>query len=110
VDSVVYWLELAVGDVWMVWYTGWNWLKVTCSILVGTDQTILTPKIFNHYPFLFYIYITYTTVTEIITILNYYVVTVTKITTFVHLYCCNNNITLKMAAIAAETCWGENCE
>ena len=25
--------------------------------------------------------------------------------TFVHLFSCNNNITLKMAAIAAETCW-----
>ena len=26
VDGVVYWLELAVGDVWTVWYTDWNYL------------------------------------------------------------------------------------
>ena len=47
-DGEVYWLELVVGDVWMVWYTGWNWLQVTCGqcgILVGTDQTVLTPNI-----------------------------------------------------------------
>jgi len=24
VDGVVYWLELAVGDVWTMWYTGRN--------------------------------------------------------------------------------------
>ena len=23
-DGVVYWLELVVGDVWMVWYTGFE--------------------------------------------------------------------------------------
>ena len=23
VDGVMYWLELAVGDVWTMWYTGW---------------------------------------------------------------------------------------
>ena len=23
-DGVVYWLELVVGDVWTVWYNGWN--------------------------------------------------------------------------------------
>jgi len=28
----------------------------------------------------------------------------------VPLHSCNNNVTLKMAAIAAETCWWENCE
>jgi len=33
----------------------------------------------------------------------------TQLTTFVHL-CCFNNITPKMAAVAAETCWRENCE
>ena len=21
---VIYWLELVVGDMWTVWYTGWN--------------------------------------------------------------------------------------
>jgi len=97
VDGVVYWLELVEGDVWIVWYIGWN----------RTNN--FNSKDFNHYPFLTYIYITYTTVTEIIIIFNCYVVTVTKLTKFVHLYCCNN-ITLKMTAIAAETCWGENCE
>ena len=29
---------------------------------------------------------------------------VTQLTKFVHLYSCNNNITLKMAVIVAETC------
>ena len=24
VDGVVYWLELVAGDVWTVWYVGWN--------------------------------------------------------------------------------------
>ena len=59
---------------------------------------------FNHYPFLTYIYITYTIFTEIIIISNCYAVTATQLTTFVPLYCFNNNIKLKMAAIAAETC------
>ena len=31
--------------------------------------------------------------------------TATQLTTFVPLYSCNNNVTLKMAAVAAETCW-----
>jgi len=37
-------------------------------------------------------------------------VTASQLTTFVLLYSCENNITLKMAAVAAETCWWENCE
>jgi len=36
-------------------------------------------------------------------------VTVTQLTTFVHFYSCNN-ITLKMTAIPAKTCWWEHCE
>jgi len=37
---------------------------------------------------------------------NCYGVTSTQLTTFVRLYCFNNNnITLKMVAFAAETCW-----
>jgi len=32
-------------------------------------------------------------------------VTATQLTTFVPLYCCNNNSTLKMVAIMAETSW-----
>jgi len=32
-------------------------------------------------------------------------VTATQLSTFVRLYSCNNNITLKMAGIPAETCW-----
>jgi hypothetical protein len=59
---------------------------------------------FNHDPFLTYIYITYIILTEIIIIFNFYVVT-TQLTTLVPLYCCNNNSTLKMAVIVAETCW-----
>ena len=34
---------------------------------------------------------------------NCYGVTATQLTTFVPSYCCDNNITLKTAAIAAET-------
>jgi len=34
----------------------------------------------------------------------------TQLTTFVLLYSCNNDITLKKAATAAKTCWWENCE
>jgi len=36
-------------------------------------------------------------------------VTVTQLTTFVSLYSCNN-ITLKVAAVAAETYWWEHYE
>ena len=36
---------------------------------------------------------------------NRYRVTAAQLITFVPLYSCNNNITLKMAAIVAETCW-----
>ena len=27
VDGVVYWLVVTVGDVWTVWYIGWNFIK-----------------------------------------------------------------------------------
>jgi len=30
---------------------------------------------------------------------------VTQLTKFVPLYCCNHNITLNVAVLAAETCW-----
>jgi len=46
---------------------------------------------------------------EIIILVNCYGVTATQLTTFVPLYSCNN-ITLKMATVAAETCWWEHCE
>jgi len=42
--------------------------------------------------------------TEII-IFNCFGVTATQVTTLVPFYSFNNNIILKMAAIAAETCW-----
>jgi len=45
---------------------------------------------------------------KIIIIFNRYGVTATQLTTFVPLYSCNNSITLKMAAIADETCWCED--
>ena len=41
----------------------------------------------------------------IIMIFNCHDVTPTQLITFVPLYCYDNNITLKMAAIVAETCW-----
>ena len=64
----------------------------------------LIAKEFNLYQFVNFIYITYKIITEIIIIFNFYGVTATPRTTFVPLYCCNNNGTLKTAAIAAETC------
>jgi hypothetical protein len=45
VDSVVYWLELVVGDVWIVWYADWN------------RPNNFNSQDYNHYPFLAYIYI-----------------------------------------------------
>jgi hypothetical protein len=33
---MVYRLELVVGDVWTVWYTGWNWLE----LVVGDVWTV----------------------------------------------------------------------
>jgi hypothetical protein len=60
---------------------------------------------FNHYPFLTYIYITYIILTEIIIIFNCCGVMTTQLTTFVTLYSFNNNITLKIAALASQTHW-----
>jgi hypothetical protein len=59
---------------------------------------------FKHFPFLTYIYVTYIILTEIIIIFNCYEVTATQLTTFIPLYS-YNNITLKMAALAAAACW-----
>jgi len=42
--------------------------------------------------------------TEITTIFHCYAVMATQLNTFVRLYCCDNNITLKMAARATVTC------
>jgi len=42
---------------------------------------------------------------KIIIIFNSYDVTSSQLITFVSLYSSNKNITLKMAAIAAEPCW-----
>jgi hypothetical protein len=49
------------------------------------------------------IYVTFIILTEIVIILNCYGMTATLLTTFVLLYFCNNNITLKIVAVAAET-------
>jgi len=81
-------------------------LKLTTSLhqaSLHTDLTILTQD-FKHYPFLTYIYITNIILTEILIIFNCCRMTVTQLTTFVPFYSCNN-ITLKIAATAAETCW-----
>jgi len=83
-------------------------LKPTTSLReasLRTDLRIFKSKDFNHYSFLTHIYSTYMILTGITIISNCYGMTMTQLTTFVPLYCCNNNITLKMAAIAAETCW-----
>jgi hypothetical protein len=53
--------------------------------------------------FLTYIYVTYIILTKIIIISNCYAVTATQLTLFVLLFSFNN-ITLKIAEIAAETC------
>jgi DNA polymerase sigma len=68
-------------------------------------QTFTSPifSIFILYK-LYYIYITCTSITEIIIIVNRYEMTATQLTTFVPLCSCNN-ITLNLAAIAAETYW-----
>ena len=65
---------------------------------------------FNHGPILTHIYITYTILTKIINIFNCYGVPATHLITFVQLCSYNTNITLKMAAIAAETCCWEHYE
>jgi hypothetical protein len=65
---------------------------------------ISNPQDFNYYPFLTYMPITYIILPEII-VFNCYGVMATQLTTSVPLYSCNNNITLKMAAIVAKTCW-----
>jgi hypothetical protein len=44
-------------------------------------------------------------VSDVWTVLWCCEVKVTQLITFVPLYSCNNNITLKKAAIATETCW-----
>ena len=104
---------------------------VMCAILVGTQfqpvqhtsptrciktQHISAPSItphrlkdcnskdVNHNPFLTYICITRIILTKFIKLFNCYGVTATQLTKCVLFYCCNNNITLKMAAIPAETC------
>jgi hypothetical protein len=46
-----------------------------------------------------------TILTEITIIYNCYGVTPTQLTTFIPFHCYDNNITLKMAVVAAERCW-----
>jgi hypothetical protein len=93
-------------------------MMIWCGILSGTNSNqYTTPSThhdspndfksqdFNHYPFLTYICITYIIINETIIIFNCYGVTATQLTTFVPLYSFNNYINLKMATLAAETCW-----
>ena len=61
------------------------------------------PQDYNYYPFSSYIDITYIILSNIIKIYNCYGTT-SQLTTFVPLHSCNN-VALKMATIAAETCW-----
>jgi hypothetical protein len=94
-----------------------------CGILGGTNSNqYTTPSThhdspndfksqdFNHYPFLTYICINCVIITETAIMFNCYRMTATQLTTFVPLYSCNNNINLKMVAVAAETCWREFSE
>ena len=79
-------------------------LQLTSSV---TQHTLndLKSQDFNQYPLLTYSYIAYIMLTEVIIIFNCNGVTAGQLTAFVPLYCCDNNTTLKMAAVAAETCW-----
>jgi hypothetical protein len=77
---------------------------ITTSSITPYALNNFNYQCFNHYPFLTYIYIIYVIFTVIITIFNFNDVTATQLTTFVPLCSCNN-ITLKMAEEAAETCW-----
>ena len=81
----------------------------TSSINLHRPNYFNPPDVTDH-PLLTYIYITYVISTEIIILFNCYWLTATQLTTFAHLYSCNNNITLKMATLDAETCWWEHCE
>jgi hypothetical protein len=86
-------------------HTGLITRHITASRIVPGRLNNFNSQDFNHYPFLTNIYITYTILTVIIIILNCYGMMLTQLTRFVPLYSCDNNITLKMAAVAAETCW-----
>jgi len=61
---------------------------------------------FNHHLVLTYIYITRVFLTEIIKIFNNHVLMKTQLTKYLPLYS-SNNISLKMVAVAAGTCWWE---
>jgi len=90
-----------------------RWIRahhVTTSSINPYRQNDFKSQYFNYYPYLTYIYIKHIVLTEIITFLNWYGVTAAQLTKFIHLYSCNNNFTLKMAAIAAETYWWEFSE
>jgi hypothetical protein len=81
-----------------------------CPItLLKSDYKIVTPNILIIAQFLNYIYIFCTNLTEIIITFHSYAVTATQLTTFIHLCSCNSNTTIKMAAIAAETCSSQHC-
>ena len=77
---------------------------ITASSITPHRLNNFNSKDLNRYQFVTYICITYVILTEIITIFNCYGMKATHLTTFVPLYSCNN-IILKMAALAVETCW-----
>jgi len=78
-------------------------LKLTTSVTTLHRPEDFKSQDFNICPFLTHIYMTYIMLTKIV-IFNCYGVMVTQLTTLVCLYSCNNNITLKMGRILAETC------
>ena len=96
----------------MVWYTSWNIVvptslphhqQITYMLNFCTDQAILTPKILIIIYFNLYLYYLHNFNQNF----NFhcYEVMVAQLTKSVHLYSCNNNITLKMAGMLDETCW-----
>jgi len=83
------------------------------SCVAVTLQQLNIIIIFNYYDLIVIIIIIvncYDKYNFVTIICSCYGVTATQLTTCVPLYSCNNNITLHMAAIAAETCWRENSE
>jgi len=92
-SSMIFWCGVLVGNS--------SKKNIPLRLHITIHQTILNPKVLIITHFNLY-YIANIIITETIIIFNCYGVTATQLTTFV-LLCSFKNITLKMAAIAAET-------
>ena len=118
VYTVMWWyLMQLVGDVFQpVYHTVYTsptrWIKTrhitASSVTPHRLDNFIFPEIFIINHFNLYLYY-FCNSTEIRITFNCYDVTTTQLTAFVPLNSCNNT-TLKMVAIAVETCWWENCD